>query len=233
SIKIGVVHDNYVYLIGSDVLRVNKVTGKADSWKPVFDEYDHVGVSTIAIHGNSVYLGGAFELWIEDSQHWLAVVRANINTGIISGWQPSLSIGEGGAEALVVTETKLLVAGDIHYETNGIEKSYYAEFLLPDDPADEIGNINIYNAVSPNGDGMNEIFVIQNIGLLPDTQNNRVTIFNRWGDVVFEISNYNNDDRSFTGLNKSGNALPPGTYFYRIEFSGGRKTQTGYLSLKR
>lgn len=63
--------------------------------------------------------------------------------------------------------------------------------------------------------------------------NNHVTIFNRWGDAVFEVSNYNNTDRAFKGLGKNGQKLPSGTYYYKIEFTGGRKMQIGYLSLKR
>lgn len=91
------------------------------------------------------------------------------------------------------------------------------------------GDIVIYNAVSPNGDDKNEILRIANIELFAK---NRVSVFNRWGDLVFETDNYNNDDRAFKGLNKNGKELPSGIYYYKIELSGG-KTQTGYLSLKR
>lgn len=96
-----------------------------------------------------------------------------------------------------------------------------------------IGKVVVYNALSPNSDLKNEIFYLQHIDLLPDTQNNHVTIYNRWGDVVFEISNYNNADRVFNGKNKNGNDLSSGTYFYKIKFASGRPGQTGYLSLKR
>lgn len=95
-----------------------------------------------------------------------------------------------------------------------------------------IGDVRVYNAVSPNGDSKNEIFLIEYVDIFPDTQENTVTIFNRWGDVVFETTNYNNVDRVFSGLNKNGNELPSGTYYYKIKFNG-RETMTGYLSLKR
>jgi len=95
------------------------------------------------------------------------------------------------------------------------------------------GDVTVYNALSPDGNGKNDIFFIQYIDILPETQSNKVTIFNRWGDVVIEVKDYNNDDRVFTGLNKDGKELPSGTYFYKIEFSSGTKTKTGYLSLKR
>jgi gliding motility-associated-like protein len=95
------------------------------------------------------------------------------------------------------------------------------------------GDIIVRTGFSPNGDARNDFFRIDYIDLFPDTQNNRVTIYNRWGDVVFDISNYDNQTRVFTGLNKSGNELPSGTYFYKLEFAGGRPARTGYLSLRR
>lgn len=93
------------------------------------------------------------------------------------------------------------------------------------------GQIKIYNAVSPNGDGKNEIFFIQYIELLPETQRNTVSIYNRWGDEVFHTKNYNNTSNVFKGESNTGDKLPTGTYFYKIVFSSG-KTRTGFLELK-
>lgn len=95
------------------------------------------------------------------------------------------------------------------------------------------GDIIVRTGFSPNGDTRNDFFQIDYIDLFPDTQNNRVTIYNRWGDVAFEISNYDNESRVFTGLSKNGNELPSGTYFYKLEFKSGRPMKTGYLSLKK
>jgi gliding motility-associated-like protein len=77
------------------------------------------------------------------------------------------------------------------------------------------------------------MFYIQNINLLPETKNNRVLIFNRWGDIVFETENYDNVNQVFSGLNKSGNELPSGTYYYRIEFAGAKETKTGFIALRK
>jgi gliding motility-associated-like protein len=95
------------------------------------------------------------------------------------------------------------------------------------------GEIVVFNAVSPNGDGKNDIFHLAYIDVIEETRANKVTILNRWGDVVFEVGNYNNTTNIFSGNNKNGNQLPSGTYFYRIEFTSGKKAQTGYLLLKR
>ncbi|MFZ2905385.1 MAG: gliding motility-associated C-terminal domain-containing protein [Cyclobacteriaceae bacterium] len=93
-----------------------------------------------------------------------------------------------------------------------------------------IGEIEIFNAVSPNGDGKNDFFKIQYIDLLEPE--NTVTIYNRWGSKVFETKNYS-DTNSFRGLNQNGNELPSGTYFYKIFLKSSGETKTGYLSLKR
>jgi len=98
---------------------------------------------------------------------------------------------------------------------------------------DVVGEIVIFNAVSPNKDGKNDIFFIQNIEKLKETKSNHVTIFNRWGDLVWEGTDYNNTSVVFTGLSKSKGELPSGTYYYKIEFTGGLEAKSGYLELKR
>jgi gliding motility-associated-like protein len=95
-----------------------------------------------------------------------------------------------------------------------------------------VGEIVVYNAVSPNGDGLNDFFRIQYISTLDNTRNNHVWIYNRWGSVVFDIENYDNIGRVFIGLNNSGNEIPTGTYFYKIEFRDTGVVRTGYLTLR-
>lgn len=87
----------------------------------------------------------------------------------------------------------------------------------------------VYNAISPTGDARNELLRLENIELFIP---NKVTIFNRWGDVVFDVSDYDNDERAFKGVSNSGKDLPSGIYYYKIELSGG-KSKVGYLSLRR
>ncbi len=96
-----------------------------------------------------------------------------------------------------------------------------------------VGEIVVYNAISPNNDASNPVFLIQHIEKLSDTKKNHVTIFNRWGDIVWEGANYDNNSTVFRGKSKNDQDLPTGTYFYKIEFEGGRPLQTGYLSLRR
>jgi len=94
------------------------------------------------------------------------------------------------------------------------------------------GDVTVYNAVSPNGDGKNEFLFLQYIEVIPNKQQNQVRVYNRWGDEVFLISDYNNHDRVFAGSTNDGTKLPTGTYFYKISFASGEKSRTGYLELK-
>ena len=95
------------------------------------------------------------------------------------------------------------------------------------------GDIIVYNAISPNGDNKNEFLLIQYIEAIPETKENKVMIFNRWGDIVFEVENYDNTDNVFRGINSSGNDLPAGTYFYRIKFASGLEEKTGFIALRK
>jgi gliding motility-associated-like protein len=91
------------------------------------------------------------------------------------------------------------------------------------------GEIAIYNAVAPNSSGDNRFMRIH---YLPT--GNKVSVYNRWGDKVFEVEDYDSDipGKRFDGLNESGKPLPSGTYFYTIEIPD-RSKITGYLTLKQ
>ena len=49
------------------------------------------------------------------------------------------------------------------------------------------GALNVYNIITPNGDGKNDVLVIDNIQLYPG---NTLTIYNRWGREVYKTTNY-------------------------------------------
>lgn len=93
--------------------------------------------------------------------------------------------------------------------------------------------INAFNAVTPNGDGIHEYFKIMNIELYPG---NSVTIINRLGETIYKMNDYNNDDpeRRFAGQGNTGpgQALIDGTYFYIIDIGADKKT-TGFLLLQK
>jgi gliding motility-associated-like protein len=77
--------------------------------------------------------------------------------------------------------------------------------------------------ISPNGDGKNDRLVFK--GLLLRKTPNHLSIYNRWGTLVFEMESY---DNSFEGT-----LLPDGTYYYILDFFGKKPTISNYLSVDR
>ncbi|GJM35368.1 MAG: hypothetical protein DHS20C18_43690 [Saprospiraceae bacterium] len=67
--------------------------------------------------------------------------------------------------------------------------------------------------ITPDGDGLNDEFIIFCIGELPE---NHLEIYNRWGQLVFEVDNY---DNSWAGTAQNGQVLPEGPYYFILEYS--------------
>ncbi len=102
----------------------------------------------------------------------------------------------------------------------------------------DLCEISVPQGISPNNDGINDFFVIDNILAYPETE---ITIFNRWGAKVYENNNYQNEwsGQSQNVMNIGGDQLPEGTYYYQIVLGGFDNTPdkgklyTGYVYLKR
>ncbi len=82
---------------------------------------------------------------------------------------------------------------------------------------------------SPNGDGINDRFVMEGtVGLTVHLE-----VYNRWGNVVYKNKNYQND---WAGICNQGIAmgeqLPDGTYYYIVKLSNG-KSIVKYLTIHR
>ena len=83
--------------------------------------------------------------------------------------------------------------------------------------------------ITPNGDDVNDAFVIPCLALPGQFPENELIIFNQWGDEVFRKSPYTND---WIGT-FNGQELPGGTYFYVLDLKTGDKPITGYLVIQR
>lgn len=102
------------------------------------------------------------------------------------------------------------------------------------------GDVVIYQGVTPDGDGINDYFIIDNINQFP---NNNVTIYNRWGRKVYETSAYDSKGNVFRGVAEGTSVvgkekLPTGTYYYVVEYLYDRDGENqwikkvGYLHLE-
>jgi gliding motility-associated-like protein len=93
--------------------------------------------------------------------------------------------------------------------------------------------IIIPDAFTPDGDGINDSFVIVGIEQAPD---NTIIIYNRWESVVFETSNYQNNWIGTSNVNNTvgGDELPTGVYFYLFDTKTEKYgVMKGYIYLQR
>ena len=82
--------------------------------------------------------------------------------------------------------------------------------------ADPQDDVLFYDIITPNGDGFNDGFQIDNISLYP---NNVLSIYNDQDVLVYETTDYGSNNNFFVGFNSSTNlALLDGTYRYQLTF---------------
>lgn len=88
-------------------------------------------------------------------------------------------------------------------------------------------DIIIPNVITPNNDGVNDAFHVRNLEFHPNTQ---LRIFNRWGNLVFETNDYDNDWR---GVKNNGTDLSDGTYFYILTLTTDSEVFEGTVKISR
>lgn len=89
--------------------------------------------------------------------------------------------------------------------------------------------VTVYNGFSPDGDGVNDVFYIENITQFPA---NTVEIYNRWGQRLAVVKNYDNVSQAWRGTAGSSQTIvPAGTYFYIIDLGNGTAPLKGWLEL--
>jgi gliding motility-associated-like protein len=189
-------------------------------------------------------INGATDVAINPEIRWNAV-------GNIDGYLLNMGTTEGGTDILDNFDVGLTTSFELledlpsgqeifvtvlpYRGTLGAENCSSQSFVTMAEEIEEPDE-TLYG-FSPNGDSINDSWEIVGIERSP---NNTVTIYNRWGDMVFQVQGYNNRSNVFNGTaNKKtkmgANELPSGTYFFNIEVSGAhnlKKTQ-GYLVIKR
>ena len=80
------------------------------------------------------------------------------------------------------------------------------------------GKTAFYNIITPNGDGQNDLLIIDNVTLYPG---NSLTVFNRWGREVYATTNYNNTTNAW-GTDPS---IAAGLYYYLFKLADGSSTK--------
>ncbi|WP_018342034.1 FG-GAP-like repeat-containing protein [Cytophaga aurantiaca] len=138
--------------------------------------------------------------------NFLIDLNGNLNVKPFSGF-----IGEGRI-GYTVTDS-LGITSDVGY----IFINVIPLTITPPLKANEV--------MTPNNDGLNDGLVIA-YAYLDD--NNSLIIMDEIGNVVYETTNYQNDWR---GVNKKGDAIEPGTYFYVYKEKGSGRELKNYIQI--
>jgi gliding motility-associated-like protein len=88
--------------------------------------------------------------------------------------------------------------------------------------------LKFYTGITPNGDGINDTWIIDSLELYPV---NEINIFNRLGNRVWKGENYDNNSIVWDGTNLSGGTSPSDTYFFVFEAKG--VLEKGWIELTR
>lgn len=88
------------------------------------------------------------------------------------------------------------------------------------------GEITVNNILTPNGDGKNDVWLIDNLIMYPG---NEVMVYDKVGNVVYRQQNYQQD---WDGTSE-GRLLKSGTYYYYISFGPDVPPLKGYITLLR
>lgn len=188
------------------------LTGEVEIGKLSSKRYWELILGAGNLNQSKIKLPLSDEDGLTDNLDLLIVAGSNTATG------PYASLGQSGR------------TGDLTSGSVTSEKAPLITFLTAAALTGERG-IEVFNGVSVIQDGQNDWMKIRNIELYPS---NLVSIFNRWGDRVFEMSAYDNNQKAFRGESNinGNNKLPGGTYFYSIDLGDGSPKKTGYLQIK-
>lgn len=91
------------------------------------------------------------------------------------------------------------------------------------------GELAFFNGFTPNGDDVNDYFVIQGV---ENYQNNVLCVFNRWGNQIYRMEGYTNDPATAFNGHWENVTLPEGTYFYVFDDGEGNR-YSGYVQIAR
>lgn len=166
----------------------------------------------------------------------LIVVEAIVNVSCIGANNGSITLSVEEATGTVhyswagfsdtTFQLQNLYPGSYTYTVSDDNYTITKTVKVTEDQVDCDDRVHIYSGITPNGDGNNDIWQIDGITNFPSSV---VSIFNRWGSLVWKAENYNNDDVVWRGTNQKGEVLPDATYFYIIEAGG--KIYKGWVEL--
>ena len=115
---------------------------------------------------------------------------------------------EGGGDELLITQ-------GFHQPIDSVKETVSEDETL-------------YNAFSPNGDGVNDVWRFRSPYA---TEEYQIKIYSRWGNIVWDNKD-NNEVYEWNGTNYNEEDVPDGTYYYNL-YVGGKLTKSGMIEITR
>lgn len=217
NLKVRVFENVYDKAIFGSPENVNSVK---KTWQLSMSNTDPNAIVTINMQHNSSDESSQFAISRNESfvsrfktiaDNWDIISAAGVTPGVITSGNPILN-------TFVSSRTNLSGLSLNEYFSKSAMKS------------NAISGLRIPAGISPNNDGLNDRFVIEN---LKPTDKVRMEIYNSWQNIVYRDGNYKN---TFEGIgNQNGlinNTLPDGTYYYTINVNDS-KPEFGYIIINR
>ncbi|MEY5068797.1 MAG: hypothetical protein RLZ47_659, partial [Bacteroidota bacterium] len=136
-------------------------------------------------------------------------------------WSPSIGLSATNVANPIASPSQTTVYTVTVTNAAGLTTVLYVTVNVVEDY-----NVTPTNIITPNGDGINDYWVVDNLDSYPD---NEVQIFDKAGRILYQVKNYQNN---WDGTINS-NLLAEGTYYYVINFGSGKKIKKGYITIIR
>jgi len=167
-----------------------------------------------------------------------ATIKVNgvaVSSGMASG-SIALAVGSNTINTVVTAQDGITTRTYSIIVTKAGPVASLAGVISVEQPSTNIAiendGILVHQGLSPNGDGINDFLKIDGITAYPD---NKLTIIDRNGMLIFEAKGYDNYSKVFDGhSSKTGAMQNPGTYFYSLDYVAGglNKHLTGYIVIR-
>jgi uncharacterized repeat protein (TIGR01451 family)/gliding motility-associated-like protein len=222
-----------------------------DAWKTVVTESGNVKAKpgemltyTISLRntGNVVIPSVRITDPVPDHTTFVSATNGGAHdqgTNVVSWTVANLAVGATGTVTFrvkvdadldsvpVIMNTAMVTDGNVNKPTSGCDPASAGCDGRPGTSIETMpANDGLFfvNAISPNGDGKNEYFIIKGLEKLGSAS---LYVFNRWGSMVYQAADYHND--------WNGSGLSEGTYYYKLELkqAEGTKLYKGWVVIKR